>query len=60
MFKKGGAKDADHHTDPTLKFREDTITVIVVNGVYYPSQRLRFKLHDPNMNLCMTPLKPPF
>lgn len=35
-----------------VKFREDTIPVIVVNGVYYPSQRLRFKLNDPNMNFC--------
>ena len=30
-----------------FKYREDTIPVIVVNGVYYPSQKLRFKLNDP-------------
>ena len=57
MFKKGGAKDPEN-PDPTLKFREETIPVIVVNGVFYPSQRLRFKLHDPNMNLCNVPRDP--
>jgi hypothetical protein len=34
-------------TPKTVKMREDTIPVIVVNGVYYPSQKLRFKLNDP-------------
>jgi hypothetical protein len=65
MKKKGGpdtkaetpavspTKESDKKTENVpipLKFREDTIPVIVVNGVYYPSQRLRFKLNDPNMN----------
>lgn len=36
----------------TVKMREDTIPVIVVNGVYYPSQKLRFKLNDPQLSLC--------
>ena len=36
----------------TIKVREDTIPVIVVNGVYFPTQRLRFKLNDPNMDFC--------
>ena len=31
----------------SVNMREDTIPVIVVNGVYYPSQKLRFKLNDP-------------
>ena len=38
-----------------VKVREDTIPVIVVNGVYFPTQRLRFKLNDPNMNFCKVP-----
>lgn len=37
---------------PPVKAREDTIPVIVVNGVYYPSQKLRFKLNDPTYSFC--------
>ena len=33
-----------------IKMREDTIPVIVVNGVYFPTQKLRFKINDPNLN----------
>ena len=39
----------DEHS---IKIREDTIPVIVVNGVYYPSQKLRFKLNDPSYSFC--------
>ena len=33
-----------------ITFRTDTIPVIVINGVYYPSQKLRFKLNDPSIS----------
>lgn len=34
----------------TIKLREDTIPVIIVNGVYFPTQKLRFKINDPSMD----------
>ena len=43
----GLKKDSNVPITPGIKMREDTIPVIVVNGVYYPSQKLRFKLNDP-------------
>lgn len=39
----------------SVPLREATIPVIVVNGVYYPSQKLRFKLNDPQLNFCIYP-----
>ena len=45
--KKGSGKGP---SEMPFKFREDTIPVIVVNGVYYPSQKLRFKLNDPQLS----------
>ena len=61
---KEGIKTEKPNGDPTspvsginntIKVREDTIPVIVVNGVYFPTQRLRFKLNDPNMDFCKPP-----
>lgn len=50
--KDTGKKDQIEQPPAQIKFREDTIPVIVVNGVYYPSQKLRFKLNDPQLNFC--------
>ncbi len=48
--KKGSSKTSSE--EHKLKYREDTIPVVVVNGVYYPSQKLRFKLNDPQLSFC--------
>ena len=51
--KKGDPPSKDtSSTKKQVKMREDTIPVIVVNGVYFPSQKLRFKLNDPQLSFC--------
>lgn len=48
----GGSKDNKPSKTLQVPTKEATIPVIVVNGVYYPSQKLRFKLNDPQLNFC--------
>jgi hypothetical protein len=47
MPNKKDNKEPETKLLSSIKMREDTIPVIVVNGVYYPYQKLRFKLNDP-------------
>ena len=40
-------KDSSSSENKPFKLREDTIPVIIVSNVYFPTQKLRFKLSDP-------------
>lgn len=44
--------DKNPTTQSSVPLKEETISVIIVNGTYFPGQKLRFKLNDPSYNFC--------